>query len=396
MKARTLHYLLLVGLRFLEPVSSRTVYSCDGCIPKKVLETPGYGFDIAFDYLTATVKYTNGTLQALSKVSPGEEYLQVMEQFRQQHNTSARNFDHTQHQPEDVLEKSTIGILIAEITHLVDSFPQSRNISAEHLGVSMPGFFDKRASARLEESLRRLTLLPQRHLFWPSEFMAISAYESGMCGFGTATPEDQCGENGYPDRSILVFHYGKSALVVSRYIAMIGQILGLAEDYYDKSKDRQSPPENRTDSFWDSDLGGNSIPKDKAAADIYWQDVTTRIADFISLQSFIIYQSDLPFLIEQFVVSGELASMPEFQQALRDAIDRSLGQSSLDNFLHQPKDVIDPLFVAAIGAAQLAKDYMDAPKPLGCSESAECERQREVYRDSLVKNERGSMPKQEL
>lgn len=133
--------------------------------------------------------------------------------------------------------------------------------------------------------------------------MTISAYESGMCRFGKATPEDQCGENGYPDRSILIFHYDKSALAVSRYIAMIGQILGPAEDYYDKSK---GPPENRTDNSFDSDLGGNNIPKDKVAADLYWQDVTTRITDFISLQNFIIYQRDEPFLIEQVVVSGEL------------------------------------------------------------------------------------------
>lgn len=45
------------------------------------------------------------------------------------------------------------------------------------------------------------------------------------------------------------------------------------------------------------------------------------------------------------------ASMTEFQLVLRDAVDRSLGQSSLDNFLHQHREVVDPLFVAAIGAA---------------------------------------------
>lgn len=92
-----------------------------------------------------------------------------------------------------------------------------------------------------------------------------------------------------------------------------------------------------------------------------------------------------------------MAPMPEFQQALLDAIEIALGQHAWMDFQHQSKEVVDPLFISAMGAAQLVKDYMNAPTPLGRSESRQCERvRREVWRNSFVGKEKRSGLKQEL
>ncbi len=42
------------------------------------------------------------------------------------------------------------------------------------------------------------------------------------------------------------------------------------------------------------------------------------------------------------------------------------------------------MFMLASVAARLTKDYMDAPKPLGCSEPPECDELREGIRRKVM------------
>jgi hypothetical protein len=112
----------------------------------------------------------------------------------------------------------------------------------------MPNFFDRLAYINLEEPLRILNLLPHSNWLWhmPRDFMAISAYEFGMCSFGIVMT-GLCDKNKYLEKLVLLFDYSQLALAGSRYIAITGQILALAEDLPSVGSSRLGTPENRTD-----------------------------------------------------------------------------------------------------------------------------------------------------
>lgn len=89
--------------------------------------------------------------------------------------------------------------------------------------------------------------------------------------------------------------------------------------------------------------------------------------------------------------------MEEFQRAVKDAIGIGLSPRSWEDLKYQPKEVVDPFYISAIGAAQLTKDFMDAPVPWGCYETGECMRERErIYRESFIGKHKRMASKQEL
>lgn len=153
---------------------------------------------------TIAVKFTNGTMEPLAELSPGDSYLKMMEELRQQQYIGNWTWNDSgwQKDVEGTFDENLISIFTSEITQLMESVPQNHNISGQNLGVSRPNFFGPRAIAHLEEALDGLGLLPDGFLFRESETMIVSAYESGICCFGTATPREHCGGMGIQgDRS---------------------------------------------------------------------------------------------------------------------------------------------------------------------------------------------------
>ncbi|KAJ6190810.1 hypothetical protein N7519_000831 [Penicillium mononematosum] len=55
-----------------------TGYWCDTCLPAKVHDAPGVGFDLTPSYGTAVVHYYNGTVVEIAKVMGSPEYLELM------------------------------------------------------------------------------------------------------------------------------------------------------------------------------------------------------------------------------------------------------------------------------------------------------------------------------
>jgi hypothetical protein len=204
---------------------------------------------------TLAVKYTNGTLRGYNTVLAGVEYQQAMKRFGPEGKINNNNPTPTPtpepiEQSTETLDKAVVDTLVNEISRLIQSSPHHPNIPIENLEVSIPSFLSRRAYVQVEDALRKLHVVP-RESFMYSDYMAISAYESGMCRYGSSTPANHCGQTGYPPKAILVFEYSNSCLSVSLYPAIIGFIL------------------DRVDFFWDRTLGGTKHHDNATDSEIY-------------------------------------------------------------------------------------------------------------------------------
>ena len=75
-----------------------------------------------------------------------------------------------------------------------------------------------------------------------------------------------------------------------------------------------------------------------------------------------------------------------FEKALWDALRMETDVVDLEELEAGESEVLDPEFAAAMGAAQIAKDWRDAPKPIGCQEGDECKVLREEALSELLLN----------
>lgn len=93
---------------------------------------------------------------------------------------------------------------------------------------------------------------------------------------------------------------------------------------------------------------------------------------------------------------GDRPIDPEFRSALLTALTMEPDVVDLVQLKAKIGSRLDPAFVAALGAAQIAKDFRDAPKPIGCSENDECKEIRKVVDKSLTRDSARSEAKDEL
>jgi hypothetical protein len=81
------------------------------------------------------------------------------------------------------------------------------------------------------------------------------------------------------------------------------------------------------------------------------------------------------------VLVGERATNADFERAVWAALRMEADVVDLAKLEADIGSRLDPEFVPALGAAQIAKDWRDAPKPIGCSENDECKRIRKEVLD---------------
>lgn len=270
----------------------------------------------------------------------------------------------------DHLNESVVTTLSQEIHRLISSIDDIENIA-----VSLPTAYTNFLAHHVRESLVRLGLsLSEPYSLGPRDLMAISAYESGLCRFGNITPPEHCGPNvkgrrneRYADKLILVVEHDQDELAIASVLVFEGETLF---------------PINRA-----------TLPLPGNDGSVDWKDVTqwiaTRIGSHRGLPNS--PQFNRLVLVEDCAADAEFEST--IWAALRmehDVVD------SMQLEVDRPSR-LDPEFVAALGAAQVVKDFRDAPKPIGCSETNECKKiRKEVFQASLKKDPERREAKDEL
>lgn len=319
------------------------------------------------------MKHPNGTLDHIGMVPASEGYLTLMrgldlspkdQEWWDDNNTSGAA----------QLNESDIAIVSGEVRKILHVIEDTHNSPIEHLGISYPSFLGVHDAKQLEKATAQLGLPEGIDLqSGPRDFMAITAYTSGLCSFGTATPRINCGQAGDSTyRAIAAIVYDNFALSASIYYTVLSQYLA------------------PTGSFIDTELGGKALDGVQGNATDHWTYVTEAIASFILREK---ESRDLwGARIKQIVLVGEMGNDLAFRAALRTALESTLGGVADP----EEGELIDPLFVAAMGAARFTKDLMDAPKPFQCSESTECDRRRRKAMQQVLERDHREIQRREL
>lgn len=136
-------------------------------------------------------------------------------------------------------------------------------------------------------------------------------------------------------------------------------------------------------SFVDSSLGLDTLRQsdnESAAVEHYWQRVHSRLHGL---------RDSGREPAEQLILLGESAVDDEFLATLKAALDAigsplvshlgefALGRTIFDD--NKGKGVIDPLFAPALGAAEIMKRIVEAPR--GCFELPECLARRQDLKE---------------
>jgi hypothetical protein len=130
----------------------------------------------------------------------------------------------------DNVNESVINTLTQEIQRLVPFID-----GVENLAVSIPTSYTNFLATHVKMSLKRLGLpFLESYNLGPRDLMAISAYESGFCLFGTITPPEHCGPNlngqrneRYPSTFVFVVEYDRAVLKISSVSVFGGEVLFL-------------------------------------------------------------------------------------------------------------------------------------------------------------------------
>ena len=237
----------------------------------------------------------------------------------------------------------------------------------ENVAVSIPTLYTNFLTNHVREALTRLAhpLLDPYDLN-PRDFIAISAYESGFCMFGSITPSEHCGPNlkgrwneNYPSTLFLVIEYDNDVLALSSVIVSEGATLfRITHALLSMS----------------ADVGGN--------ASMNWEEVTQWIATNIG--SHRVLPNNTKF--NRLVLVGQRTADSEFEKAIWTALRLEIYMVDISKLEADAASRLDPEFVTALGVAQIAKDWRDAPQPIGCSEDDACkQRRREISDESSMR-----------
>lgn len=265
----------------------------------------------------------------------------------------------------DHVNESVVDALSREIRRLIPFIDDVENIA-----VSIPTSYTNFLAHHVRQTMARLKLpLLEPYNLGPKDFMAISAYESGLCFFGTATPPDHCGPNlngqkneRYPLKFILLVEYDRTVLSVSSVLAFQGEVL-FPVNYAAFGPPRDTGNMNR----------------------MHWEIVTNWISTRVSAHR---GMPDRP-KFNQLVLVGERAKDAKFENAVWEGLRMEADVVDLEKLESNIGSAMDPEFVAAMGAAQVAKDWRDAPKPIGCEEKEECKVIRNEAFDGLILEHQG-------
>lgn len=122
--------------------------------------------------------------------------------------------------------------------------------------------------------------------------------------------------------------------------------------------------------FVDGELGMGSLSGSASCGetDVYWVEVMERLKGFVERLA---EDIEVEWVgIEKLVLVGEHALDQGFIRVVKRVLGGVFEKAWVETLM---EGMMDPLYVVAMGAAVLTKDYLDAPKPLGCTEDRRCE-----------------------
>ncbi|OQE72643.1 hypothetical protein PENNAL_c0094G02519 [Penicillium nalgiovense] len=352
-----------------------TGYWCGTCLPAKVHDAPGVGFDLTPSYGTAVVHYYNGTVVEIAKVLGSPEYLELMARLA---TTSKPSTDSTLDFMSE-LQPSLLEYLLPDVSspwrdwwrrlntklgrpvkaddvEIISDLLHGLKVCTEktisqpldRVAITDPGF-QSLSTATINAALRMLDLRTwvgdsgyyTRRLVEGDAVYAASGY--GLC------PEyqdlfyciDKFAET--PDRTMFFVSYNRNILYTS-----------IAEALTSEALSRLTSVEAQ---LVDYELGlDRLLEKDEAAL---WDRLRSQLQ---------ILPREYEDTITHLLLAGESATHPRFLAILRD---------SMTEILPGPVNIelaMDPTFAAARGAALYARRRQEVQSD--CVEESECEEMR--------------------
>ncbi|KAJ5497896.1 Cytochrome P450 [Penicillium expansum] len=352
---------------------------CDTCLPVKVHDAPGVGFDLTPSYGTAAVHYYNGTVVEIVKVLGSPEYLELMTRLATvSEPLPETTFDFISGLPLRLMESllpdelspwrdwwrwlnTRLGRPVkADDVEIISDLLQQLKVFTEkeifqpldRVAVADPGF-QSLSSAKINAALRILHLRTwggdsihyPRRLLEGDAVYAVNGY--GLCTnyLDVFDCMDEFEES--PGTSVLFVSYNRNILYAS-----------ILEGCDSQAFSRLTSVEAQ---LVDYGLGlDRLLEKDEAAL---WDRLRSQLQ---------ILPREYEYPITHLLLAGESVTHPRFLDILRD---------SMSELSPHPVDIklaIDPTFAAARGAALYSRRRQEVQAD--CTERSECEETRKHER----------------
>ncbi|CAG8908897.1 unnamed protein product [Penicillium egyptiacum] len=349
---------------------------CDTCLPAKVHDAPGVGFDLTPSYGTAVVHYYNGTVVEVAKVPGSPEYLELMarpatasepvtdstlglisellsrllEYLLPDLSSPWRDWWHRLNTKLGRPVKADDVEIISDLLHELKASTEKKiSQPLDRVAVTDPGF-QSLSTATINAALRMLDLrswVGRDSPYYTQRLLeADAAY--GANGYGLCTNYldrsdcmDEFAES--PDANIFFVSYNRNLLYASI-------VEGTASEAFSRVACVAAQ-------LVDYELGlDRLLEKDEAAL---WDRLHSQLQ---------ILPREYEYAVTHLLLAGESVTHPRFLATLRD----SMSELSLD--LVNIKLAIDPTFAAARGAALYARRRQEVQSD--CTERSECEEMR--------------------
>ncbi|OCK90445.1 uncharacterized protein K441DRAFT_689450 [Cenococcum geophilum 1.58] len=339
----------------------RATTFCVPCIPEHLLRAPAFGIDLSSNSVSCAVRYSNGTINDITRIMPNNDYQQLFSRFRAYSHGGAL-ISPSPHLGEGAFLRlsrvlRSFVLFILPLIHSTPTIPlppghKMMDIDTEVVYEAIQQLLDAAALAGTLSKIEYIGLsVPRANLsikcLSVSARMAAVAYGIGLCEHYADSRHCYFEVEKIPLETVLVLEYNSVALTGSlQYPGGIPNWVISAVSKFNY--------------FTDDMLGASNSTAEYNSS--YWQEVTARIADFVRTQE----QN-----FTRLIILGEAAGEPNFHQALRDA---------LSTFSYIAEQIVDPIFTGqdpgTRGAAEFAKRGMAAQQFL-CIEPYECREPRD-------------------
>ncbi|KAF2456045.1 hypothetical protein BDY21DRAFT_54994 [Lineolata rhizophorae] len=363
---------------------------CTDCVPRELVHAPGVGFSLSTSSGTAAVRFHNGTIAPVARVVGSLEYQELMfhladdppswplnpwERLKDELRKAKRRLNKSRGLPATP-EVGTLSSMIEALRNETESF-LGHNVTS--VVVSVPSLPTLRQGHEHIEDVQDAVEYAGLEALRPE----LEEIQAGFAGYGLG----------------LCKHYVDiEACYRERLDMKMSDVLALSYDRYSLTLSRTlltTPLRQRVQAHFAGDW---SLGRQVLDTDLYWRAHPTEywgtIGEFIYNKG--TYRR--PESIDVVLLLGECAADPDFIEVLQDVFRGSgrmtspyyshvlSGTASLGGQTNQGRlSANDTLYMAAKGAAEIAKRVQEAPP--GCREPEFCRGNREDPEAFLVKQE---------
>ncbi|KAH8585747.1 hypothetical protein B0O99DRAFT_706830 [Bisporella sp. PMI_857] len=336
---------------------------CSECVSVEDIQAPGIGIDLTTSYATAAIRYYNGSLVDLGKVSlqhfarspvAGSSELppvlstdSAWDQLQCSIAHAKRRFNKLRGVPATT-DVGIIANLTSQLRVTINNKLGSNSIERVFVVVPrLPGLFWEDVSDALEYS-GLSGIISNKHM--GGLVSEISASFAGM-GYGLCEHYDD------PDTC----EDEEAEMPYSHILELSLSRVSFDAAYTYMQSAWRSDIENQRFRF---DLGLDNLPHDQYDREVYWENIRKTIVEIGKA-------SHRP--LTHVLMLGDVVDNHEYirtvQDALMELIPHELTRESIMPFAKNHQS-LNSLYVAARGAAEFAKRMQEAPR--GCKESPQC------------------------